>query len=131
MKKALDFLVAAKVFYLATDDGGQPRVRPLGLVMEFDGKICFSTNNQKPMFAQMQANPKVEICAAAPDGRWLRLCGNARFVTSRAAKQKALDTMPMLARMYSADDTVFEIFTVENATATFQSMAGDKETVTW
>jgi len=129
LKKVLDFLAAAGTFYLATVEGDQPRVRPMGLVMMHDGRLCFSTNNRKPMFAQMAANPKVEFCAATPDGRWLRLSGTARFVTTLAAKQQALETMPMLKHMYSADDTLFEIFTLDNATATFQSMSGEKETI--
>jgi len=129
LKKVLDFLAAAGTFYLATVEGDQPRVRPMGLVMEHDGQLCFSTNNRKPMFAQMAANPKVEFCAATPDGRWLRLTGTARVVTTLAAKQQALDTMPMLQHLYTAEDTLFEIFTLDNATATFQSMSGEKETI--
>jgi len=129
MKKVLDFLTAASKFYLATVEGDQPRERPMGLVMIHDGQLCFSTNNQKPMFAQMKANSKVELCAATPDGRWLRLSGTTRVITTKAAKQQALETMPMLKHMHSAEDTLFEIFTLNNATATFQSMSGEKETV--
>ena len=39
MGKVNDFLTEAGVFYLATVDGDQPKVRPLGAHMEMDGKV--------------------------------------------------------------------------------------------
>ena len=42
-------------------------------------------------------------------------------------EQKALEVMPMLKRMYNAEDNLFEIFTLDNATATFQAMSDEKK----
>ena len=39
MSKLNDFLTEAGVFFLATKDGDQPKLRPLGLHMEMDGKV--------------------------------------------------------------------------------------------
>lgn len=39
MKEVLQFLQDAGVFYIATMDGDQPRVRPFGAINEFEGKI--------------------------------------------------------------------------------------------
>ena len=39
VKKVYDFLEDAKTFYLATMDGDQPRVRPYGAMLFFEGKI--------------------------------------------------------------------------------------------
>ena len=39
MDELLKFLEKNPVFYLATDDNGQPRVRPFGFHMIFDGKF--------------------------------------------------------------------------------------------
>ena len=39
MKETLQFLKDAGTFYLATVDGDQPRVRPFGAVVEFEGKL--------------------------------------------------------------------------------------------
>lgn len=37
MSKIKDFLNETKVFFLATADGDQPKLRPLGAVIEEDG----------------------------------------------------------------------------------------------
>ncbi len=118
------------IFFLATTDGDQPRVRPFGFVMEFEKKLCFGTSNQKDVFKQMKANPKVELSASSTDGRWLRLAGTVSFIPDKKAKEKALEVMPALKNMYSADDGIFEIFAIENAVATFCSMAGENRKVT-
>ena len=47
MKEVLDFLNKVGVYYLATEEGDQPRVRPLGFVMEWQGKLTFCTGNKK------------------------------------------------------------------------------------
>ncbi|MDR1702787.1 MAG: pyridoxamine 5'-phosphate oxidase family protein [Sporomusaceae bacterium] len=127
MQEVLQFLKDNPIFFLATAEGGQPRVRPFGFVMDFEGKLCFGTSNQKPVFKQMQANPKVELSASTAS-RWLRLSGSAVFITSPQAKAKAFEVMPMLKQIYP-DDSLFEIFTLENAVATFASMTGENRTV--
>jgi len=129
MEEVLKFLQEAKTFYLASVEKDQPRVRPLGFVMIYDGKLSFCTNNKKEMFKQMKANPKIEICASSPDGKWLRIRGSVGFNSNRAAKEKALEIMPMLKNMYSADDGIFEIFHFENAHAVFSDMQGGKKEV--
>jgi uncharacterized pyridoxamine 5'-phosphate oxidase family protein len=126
MKEVIQFLNDCKVYYLATLEGDQPRVRPLGFVMEYNGKLSFCTNNKKAMFKQMKLNPKVEISAASADGRTLRITGTVDFNPAREAKEKALEIMPMLKNMYSVDDGIFEIFYIKKGSAVITSMAGLK-----
>ena len=38
-KKVYDFLVEAKTFYLATVEGDQPRVRPYGAQLFYEGNL--------------------------------------------------------------------------------------------
>jgi uncharacterized pyridoxamine 5'-phosphate oxidase family protein len=124
MKEVLNFLSEAKVFFLATAEGDQPRVRPMGLAMEFEGKLCFGTNNKKEMYKQLKANPKMEIAATLPSGKTLRISGPVSFNTKREAKVAALEIAPFLKRMYGPDDGVFEIFQFDRATAVFSDMTG-------
>ena len=56
MSKINDFLTEAGTFYLATIDGSQPKLRPLGLHFELDGKVCFGVGKFKNVYKQMQAN---------------------------------------------------------------------------
>ena len=129
MQEIIKFLTDNKVFFLATVDADQPRVRAMGFVMEFEDRLCFCTSNKKDMYKQMKANPRVEFCCAAADGTMLRITGNAVFNSTTAAKKKALDTMPVLRNMYSEDDAIFEIFYLENASAVFQTMKGEKRII--
>ena len=56
MNKALEFLQESGIFYLATTEGDQPRVRPFGAVFEYEGKLYIVTNNTKKCFKQMLEN---------------------------------------------------------------------------
>lgn len=126
MKEVLDFLTRNKVFYLATTAGERPHVRPMGFVMEYDGKLAFCTSNQKDMFKQLTTNPNMEICCVDANLDTLRICGKAVFCTTEATQQKALEVMPVLSNMYAVGDGKFEIFYLDNAQAVCQTMSGEK-----
>ena len=63
MQRVADFLKAAGVYYLATVEGDQPRVRPFGTANIFEGKLYIQTGKVKPVSQQIHANPKAELCA--------------------------------------------------------------------
>lgn len=121
MKEVLDFLKESRVFYVATIEGDQPRVRPFGAVCEFEGKIYLITANCKAVFAELTANPKLEISCMTPDGRWLRLAAEAVRDERFAAKKAMLDANPDLRGMYHEDDGVMEVFYLTHAEASICS----------
>jgi uncharacterized pyridoxamine 5'-phosphate oxidase family protein len=129
MKRTLDFLKAAGIFYVATTEGDQPRVRPFGAVMEWDGKLYFCTNNKNDVYKQYIANPKMEICACTPDGKWIRLTGEAVADPNPEAKAAMLEASPGLKNMYAVDDGIYEVFYLQNAVATFCAMGAEPEIV--
>ena len=120
MQEVYDFLKKAGVFYLATVEGDQPRVRPFGAIDIFEGKLYTQTGKIKNVSKQIQANPKVEICAFA-EGKWVRITAKLVRDDRREAKVHMLDANPMLKKMYSADDDNTEVLYFEDATATFSS----------
>ena len=81
MSKIGEFLKETGVFFLATADGAQPKLRPLGAFVEEDGKIIFGVGDFKDVYKQLKANPLVEIAACKPGGHWLRYTGKAVFET--------------------------------------------------
>jgi uncharacterized pyridoxamine 5'-phosphate oxidase family protein len=129
MDEVLKFLTDNHTFYIATVDGDKPKVRPFGFVMMFEGKLYFCTSNQKNVFKQLKASPYFEVSTTAPDGRWIRLKGKAVFNSTPAVKAKALEVRPTLARIYSVEDSIFELFYVEDGEATFCSMTGESKTI--
>ncbi len=128
VERVCQFLDEAKTYYLATVEGGQPRVRPFGTALVFEGKLYIQTGKVKAVSRQIAANPKVEICAFQ-GGKWLRLAGELVNDDRREAKAAMLDKMPGLKGMYSADDDNTQVLYFKDATATFSSFGGAPETI--
>ncbi len=130
MNEVYEFLKQCGVYYLATVDGDQPRVRPFGTVDIFEGRLYIQTGKVKDVSRQIQANPKVEICAFA-DGKWLRVAGTLVRDDRVEAKAHMLDSYPTLKAMYSAEDDNTEVLYFTGATATFSSFTEPPKTVTF
>ena len=128
INKVCEFLEKTKTYYLATVDGDQPRVRPFGTVLVYDGKLYIQTGKVKDVSKQLHANPKAEICAFR-NGEWLRVAGKLVEDDRIEAKQSMLDAYPSLQGMYSADDGNTEVFYFDDAVATFSSFTKAPEVV--
>lgn len=123
LKEVLQFLTG-KTFYVATVEGDKPRVRPFGFVMEFEGKLYFGTNDRKPSYQQLTANPNIEICTTDGETKeWIRISGQVVFDDRPEVKHQALETAPQLKKLYgSPDSPVFTLFYIVHGQAVFQSM---------
>ena len=128
IEKVYRFLDEAQTYYLATVEGDQPRVRPFGTALLYEGRLYIQTGKVKSVSKQIAANPKVEICAFK-EGKWLRLAGELVNDDRREVKAAMLDKMPSLKAMYSADDDNTQVLYFKNATATFSSFTEAPETV--
>lgn len=128
MSRINDFLTEAGLFFLATVDGDQPKLRPLGAHMEMDGKILFGVGDFKNVYRQLQANPKVEIVACKKDGHWLRYTGKAVFETDPKYAESSLEAMPHLRNIYNEETgNKLMMFHLEDATAVDIPMMGEGE----
>ncbi len=130
MDELLKFLETNPVFYLATDDNGQPRVRPFGFHMIFDGKFYMVTALPKKVCNQMEKNPKIEFCTMAPDTKFIRVNGEVVFDNDNMeAKKKVFEVMPDLLKMYkSAENPIMSVFYLKDMHATIASLT-EKERV--
>lgn len=128
MEKVCQFLKDADVYYLATVEGDQPRVRPFGTAHIFEGKLYIQTGKVKSVSKQIAQNPKVELCAFK-DGRWLRVCAELVEDDRLEAKKSMLDAYPQLRHMYDENDTNTQVLYLQNATATFSSFTAAPEVV--
>ena len=130
MEKVYQFIKEAGVYYLATVDGDQPRVRPFGTIDLFEGKLYIQTGKVKDVSKQIQANPKVEICAFK-DGKWIRVAGTLVRDDRVEAKAHMLDAYPDLKKMYSAEDDNTEVLYFKDATATIASFTEAPQIITF
>ena len=130
MERVCQFLKDAGVYYLATVEGDQPRVRPFGTAHIFEGKLYIQTGKVKPTSRQLKANPKAEI-SAFHNGTWIRVAGELVEDDRLEAKKSMLDAYPNLRNMYDENDGNTQVFYFRNATATFSSFTAAPETVTF
>ncbi len=128
IERVCSFLDEAQTYYLATVQGDQPRVRPFGTALLYEGRLYIQTGKVKEVSKQIAANPKVEICAYK-DGKWLRVSGELVNDDRRDAKVAMLEKMPSLKAMYSADDDNTQVLYFKNAKATFSSFTEAPETI--
>jgi uncharacterized pyridoxamine 5'-phosphate oxidase family protein len=128
MEEVYEFLKKCGIYYLATTEGDQPRVRPFGTVLIFEDKIYIQTGKAKNVSKQIMKNPKIEICTFSDD-KWVRVEAMAVEDDRTEPKQKMLDAYPQLKSMYSADDDNTQVLYLKDATATFYSFGGEPKVV--
>lgn len=129
MNEVVEYLKSCGTFYLATNEGNQPHVRPFGAVCEFEGKLYIVTNNQKKVYQQMLKNPKVEICGMYK-GTWMRLEGEVQLDDCREARVAMMEAnRAALQSMYTVDDGLMVVFSFTKGTATIYSFTADPKVI--
>ena len=128
MERVCQFLKDAGVYYLATVEGDQPRVRPFGTAHIFEGKLYIQTGKVKPCSRQIAANPKVEL-SAFHNGTWIRVAGLLEEDDRVEARKSMLDAYPNLRGMYDENDGNTQVLFLKDATATFCSFTAAPEIV--
>jgi len=128
MQEVYEFLKKCGTYYLATVEGDQPRVRPFGTVAVFEGRLYIQTGKVKPVSHQIQANPKVELCAFS-EGAWIRVAGKLVRDDRVEAKAYMLAQYPSLQAMYSAEDDNTEVLYFEDAEAVISSFTAAPRTI--
>lgn len=126
MQEVYEFLKKSGTYYLATEEGGQPRVRPFGTVNIFEDKLYIQTGRIKNVYKQMKANPRVEI-SAMQGQQWIRLEATAVEDDRAEACQSMLDAYPSLQARYKADDGNTVVLYLKDATATIFSFGGEPQ----
>ncbi|MCD8307856.1 MAG: pyridoxamine 5'-phosphate oxidase family protein [Clostridia bacterium] len=128
MNEVCEFIRKCGVYYLATVDGDQPRVRAFGTINEYEGKLYIQTGKVKDVAKQIAANPKVELCAF--DGtEWLRLSGTLVEDDRIEAQAALLDSYPELKAMYQPGDGNNVVYYFKDAVAVISSFTAPSRTI--
>jgi pyridoxamine 5'-phosphate oxidase len=125
----IKFATEQHVAYFATEENGQPRVRPIGLWFADEHGLYFQSQTVKAFCKQLQNNNKVELCFYAPaaggsSGTVLRVAGEVEFLDDAALKKKCLEERPFLKDMgiVSPEDPRLAIFRIHTGEAFFWTM---------
>ncbi len=114
---------------LATQNGSAVKTRVFQYLFAEGNKVYFCTSSQKPVFAQLQANPQVSFCTYPQNFTpVLSLNGQAVFVEDMALKTRALDENPPIKGIYKTpENPIFKIFYIDVAEVeTFSFAEGPK-----
>lgn len=130
VERVCKFLEDCGTYYLATAEDGQPRVRPFGTVLVYEGKLYIQTGKVKAVARQLAANPKAEICGCK-DGQWVRVSGELIPDERVEVKTAMLDKYPSLRGMYSPEDDNTLVLYFRGGEAVFSSFVSAPETVTF
>ncbi len=126
-EKINEFLNAGTWFFLTTD-GDQPKGRPFNFHLLQNDTLYFGTGDFKKVYAQMKANPHVEVLALK-GSEFLRYDGEVVFEENDTIANAVLEKTPQMKKVYN-DQTGFKlgIFHLENGHAEICTMMGQKET---
>lgn len=92
--------------FLATDEKGQPRVRPVTLV-NYDKKFWILTGANDAKVKQIRENPKMEFCLLFKEGEhsgYIRAIGLAKIISDRDAKAKVAKNCSFFSEHWKSPD---------------------------
>lgn len=126
MNEIYEFLKNANTYFLATNDNGQPRIRPFGTIDIFENKLYIQTGLCKDCAKQMLKDPRIEICAMF-QGKWIRVQALAYLDDNLEAQKHMLDNYPSLKKMYQVGDGNTAVFYLKNGKAVISSFTEEPQ----
>ena len=102
MKEVTDFLASAGCFFLGTENGDQPEIRPIGLYREYDGKLYTAVGKHKNVYKQIQKNRKICI-VALKERDWIRIRATA-VDAPKEIVDRIFEEMPSLYNLYNEEN---------------------------
>lgn len=112
------------VFCLATEDGDQPRVRGMLLFRADENGIIFHTASTKDLYAQIQKNPKAEMCFSG-NGVQVRVTGVLENIKDEKLREEIFSHPSrafLRAWKEKGIDGLLQVFTLKNGTAVTWTM---------
>ena len=128
MREVYDFIKKCGVYYLATMEGDQPRVRPFGTILLFEGRLYILTGKRKNVSKQIALNPKVEISAAF-GSEWIRIAAVLVEDDRIEPQQEMLNDYPSLKSMYQPGDGNIQVFYLKDAEAVICGFSTEPRTI--
>jgi len=89
---------------LATDDGQQPRVRPVSPVKTDGFTVYVASLRRYHKTVEIEDNPRVELCYLDENHDQVRITGAAQALTDPAVKKEIWDGNPLLRQFLGSID---------------------------
>lgn len=96
---------------------GKPKVRPMQYMVLDDDKLWFCTNSKKEVYAELQANPNIELCGCKLEKDemqtpWIRFSAKAVFEERADIRYAIIDKSVIVNTLYKEmrDNPIFKVF---------------------
>jgi len=99
MDKIYQFLDSHIEVAMATVGDGKPHIRIFQVMKRVNGTLFFATAARKRVYAELQANPHIEVMASSGNV-FVRMAGTAVFDVDDATQRAIYDANPVLQRLY-------------------------------
>ena len=118
LRDVANYLDNIGIQFLATIGlDGKPKVRPMQYMVLEDEKLWFCTNSKKEVFAELQANPFVELCGCKLEKDemqtpWIRFSAEAVFEERQDIRDAIIDKSAIVNALYKTrrDNPIFKVF---------------------
>ena len=128
LEQCTGFATQHPICFMATQEGDQPRVRPLLLWFADTRGFYFMTMSPKRFSAQLHRNPKVEVCfyngaTELPKAKMMRLTGAVEFVDDPALVHKVSEERAALEGIIGRPlEPIAEVFRIASGEARFWTL---------
>lgn len=100
---------------------GKPKVRPMQYMVMDDNKLWFCTNSKKEVYAELQANPAVELCGCKLEKEeiqtpWIRFSAEAVFEERQNIRDAIIEKSAIVNTLYKGmrENPIFKVFYLKN-----------------
>jgi general stress protein 26 len=109
-EEVIDLIRDSGFGVLATDEGNQPRVRPMMPYLTDDNRLIIALLPQSRSIQQIEANPQVEVCFVDRKMWFARVTGKASISNSIEDKEILWNNVPMLKQYFGGlEDPNFKV----------------------
>ena len=118
LRDVANYLDNIGIQFLATIGlDGKPKVRPMQYMVLEDEKLWFCTNSKKEVFAELQANPCVELCGCKLEKNemqtpWIRFSAEVVFEERQDIRDAIIEKSAIVNALYKnmRDNPIFKVF---------------------
>lgn len=103
-EEAIDIIRDAGFGYLATVEGGQPRVRPMMPYLTEEGELLLAMLGRSRTINQIKANSNVEVCFVDRKMWYARVTGMAVLSDDLEKKKLVFENVPMLRQYFAGPE---------------------------
>ena len=122
LRDVANYLDNVGIQFLATIGlDGKPKVRSMQYMVLEDGKLWFYTNSKKEVFAELQANPCIELCGCKLEKNemqtpWIRFSAEVMFEERQDIRDAIIEKSAIVNALYKnmRDNPIFKVFYLKN-----------------